>query len=642
MKPFVPFKTYLDTAFWREVNKRKLHDWKLDESAQPIHSQLSLCDTTGDHCRLSLSHESFNSSSGSSTERSISGNLLLYNTRESFQAAATIKNMEELMKAEAVKIWEAITTKSWLQNPQLISTFFIIAFADLKKFHYIYKTCVPALKYPKDPTQKITPLSDLSADEASLLEYYKKTSSSVFLFSKTSKKISGIEELEGQTDPDDHIIVVADPCPDPSRAGVLVKNVLAAVAHLHSNWNHCHVISLRTSGSIGIKYKWNESGEAQTTVPKCSGWEQHYSVDLSKQFDPKIMMEEAVNLNLSLIKWRLNPDLKLERFSTLKVLILGAGTIGCNLARGLVGWGVRNISFVDNSTVSYSNPVRQSLSKFEDARLGRGKAETAVDALKEIFPSVQASGYKLTVPMPGHTIDKKDEAQLEKEVQQLEDLVKSHDVVFLALDSREARWLPTVLASKHGKIAISVAIGFDTYVIIRHGIGSKKNSVDDETTSETVPYSQLSCYFCSDVTAPGNSTSDRTLDQQCTVSRSGLSMIASGFAVELLASILQHPDPLRAPASLDDNSSLLGAVPHQIRGFLHRFQQIHPSVKRFEKCVACGDLIADQFQKDGWKFVRDVMNSPKRLEEVTGLDELQESVEAIDIDFEDDESVVSI
>lgn len=49
---------------------------------------------------------------------------------------------------------------------------------------------------------------------------------------------------------------------------------------------------------------------------------------------------------------------------------------------------------------------------------------------------------------------------------------------------------------------------------------------------EEIEGSELSCYFCSDVTAPGNSMSDRTLDQQCTISRSGISMIASGFCFQ--------------------------------------------------------------------------------------------------------------
>ena len=61
-----------------------------------------------------------------------------------------------------------------------------------------------------------------------------------------------------------------------------------------------------------------------------------------------------------------------------KCLLLGAGTLGCGVARTLLGWGVRHISFVDNGRVSYSNPTRQSLFEFSDcAGGGRPKAVSA-------------------------------------------------------------------------------------------------------------------------------------------------------------------------------------------------------------------------------------------------------------------------
>lgn len=73
-----------------------------------------------------------------------------------------------------------------------------------------------------------------------------------------------------------------------------------------------------------------------------------------------------------------------------------------------------------------------------------------------------------------------------------------------------------------------------------------------------------------------------------------------------------------------------------------KFLQMTLCVRRFDRCVACGHSIAKEFAENGWKFVRDVMNSPIRLEQVTGLDELQASVDAVDIDFDDDDSVVDL
>ena len=41
---------------------------------------------------------------------------------------------------------------------------------------------------------------------------------------------------------------------------------------------------------------------------------------------------------------------------------------------------------------------------------------------------------------------------MEQVVQQLESLIVLHDAVFLLMDTRESRWLPTLIAQKHHKV----------------------------------------------------------------------------------------------------------------------------------------------------------------------------------------------
>jgi hypothetical protein len=43
-----------------------------------------------------------------------------------------------------------------------------------------------------------------------------------------------------------------------------------------------------------------------------------------------------VELNLQLMRWRLLPSLDLARVAATRCLLLGAGTLGCNVARNLL------------------------------------------------------------------------------------------------------------------------------------------------------------------------------------------------------------------------------------------------------------------------------------------------------------------
>lgn len=56
----------------------------------------------------------------------------------------------------------------------------------------------------------------------------------------------------------------------------------------------------------------------------------------------------------------------------------------------------------------------------------------------------------MTISMPGRGINDLDS------VGELEQLISSHDVVFLLTDTRESRWLPTLLTTKHRKVGTKV------------------------------------------------------------------------------------------------------------------------------------------------------------------------------------------
>ena len=338
------------------------------------------------------------------------------------------------------------------------------------------------------------------------------------------------------------------------------------------------------------------------------------SVDLKSMFNPETIAENAVDLNINLMKWRMCPYLNTDIIRQHKYLLIGAGTLGCHVSRALLGWGARHITFIDNGKVSYSNPVRQSLYTFEDSKNvgNNSKAILAAEKLKKIFPMVDAKGFNITIPLPGRTlIDEKAKEEYFKNLEILENQIKECDIMFLLTDSRESRWYPTVIAKAYNKLVITAAIGFDSYLVMRHGNNENK----------------LGCYFCTDISTPGDTSGNRTLDQQCTISRPGVSMICSGLATELAMS---------CGNSALNKSDKEEDIPHQLRGNLINYEMQHFNFKYNTNCVACSDNIVKTYKEDRLNFAIGVMNDPYYIEKTCGIHELIQKIKIENDNDKDD------
>jgi len=185
---------------------------------------------------------------------------------------------------------------------------------------------------------------------------------------------------------------------------------------------------------------------------------------------------------------------------------------------------------------------------------------------------------------------------------------------------------------------MNAALGFDTFLVMRHGARAATSSGN-----------RLGCYYCNDIVAPADSLTDRTLDQMCTVTRPGLASIASSTAVELLVSLLQHPDGVNAPApppqtgsdtaDPSTSGSVLGLVPHQLRGFLAQFRNMLIVGPAYDRCTGCSETVLKAYEARGFEMMLQAFNEPGYLEKLTGLDKLHDEGEAAleSVDWDEDD-----
>ncbi|KIH63716.1 hypothetical protein ANCDUO_05979 [Ancylostoma duodenale] len=214
-------------------------------------------ETVGECCWLSLGHESFQQNGANV----YNGQLLLFNTLENFKGL----DRKRLLRVEAQKVWDLIVSGEWLQYPDRLTTFIFTVYADLKKYQYYYWNCFPTLCFPSNIRQEVVPIEV----DGKPIHFYDEQKAHVFLLAS-----------DGNCCPLRKIIEISDP------SEMKVNDFPPTVG-------------------------WERTHEGKM-VPQFA--------DMRKQFDPKKLMDQSVGLNLSLIKWRLVPEMRLERYTSLSSL----------------------------------------------------------------------------------------------------------------------------------------------------------------------------------------------------------------------------------------------------------------------------------------------------------------------------------
>ncbi|XP_041077703.1 SUMO-activating enzyme subunit 2-like isoform X1 [Polyodon spathula] len=110
-----------------------------------------------------------------------------------------------------------------------------------------------------------------------------------------------------------------------------------------------------------------------------------------------------------------------ETVSVCRVLVVGAGGIGCELLKNLVLTGFSNIEVIDLDVIDVSNLNRQFL--FQKKHVGKSKAQVAKESVLQFCPKANITAYHDSVMNPDYNVE----------------FFRNFMLVMNALDNRAAR-----------------------------------------------------------------------------------------------------------------------------------------------------------------------------------------------------------
>ena len=161
-------------------------------------------------------------------------------------------------------------------------------------------------------------------------------------------------------------------------------------------------------------------------------------LEQNKLYTMKISSSDFKRLSKQIILKNIGVNGQKKIFSA-KVLVIGAGGLGCPLITYLASSGVGNIGVVDHDKVDLSNLSRQTLYTTND--IGKLKVVITKDKIKKINKKINVTIYKTRIEK--HNIKK---------------ILKNYDIICDGTDNFKTRLLINDYCLRQKKILISAAI----------------------------------------------------------------------------------------------------------------------------------------------------------------------------------------
>ena len=76
------------------------------------------------------------------------------------------------------------------------------------------------------------------------------------------------------------------------------------------------------------------------------------------------------------------------------------------------------------------------------------------------------------------------------------------------------------------------------------------------------------------------------------------------------------------------HESILGLVPHQLRGFLAQFRSVPIVGAEYDRCTGCRGKILQLYEKEGFDIPLKAFNDTEYPPELTGLKQMYEETQA--------------